>query len=724
MLHVNSLKGKCNVKAIDDALADIQTGGSSLMGAYDKTMKMIESQDEGYRKLAKHTLSWVAFSSTPLTVIELQHALAIEPGGNGLNVKNITKLDVIISTCAGLITLQEGRAGRTVHLVHETTQDYFDKTQRWFGDVKSQLARLSLKYLTFPAFESGPCMSDHDLAFREAQHPFYVYLRVAFPRYIEGNHENVKVKAMLEKFFLHESYVQAYMQAQPQMDWYFTGSTPLHLALFYRIGNLIPLLMHKYGNKTNGRGLTPLHVAVSAEFYEGIASLISLAGLNINAVSPWKGTALSIACEIGDVKSVKMLLARKDIDRNLADEHGRTPLSYALDKGRLAITRLLLEWSDTDCISPDHRGINPLSYAALGGCEDCIKELLERPEVCINAMMNDQITILHWAIEKGRMSTIEYLLGQPDLDVNVADHLGRTPLIWCMAHLQSQIAVMLLLREDLQLNLVDKDGQSFVIWAAKFGSPCLSESLLERLGAQVLAKDINYRTALDHAAENNHWNIVKQLLSRYKTKIRIKHRFEDTALSHAISHGSTRMIGLLLDHIALEKNWWYVDALGQSTENDTLKAFTVLRTRLWSWMRNNPQWITPCLRRAADGGSSSVLADMLKELHHNSTGIRKEGVLFPSDRTWDDVAILDVIFEIPVEQVDVRDSLGQTALHAAAKRGDIATTRILWTMGADIGAKDTTGRTPLMCASLEPRFSKVIGMILNTSVYEQPRDGT
>jgi ankyrin repeat protein len=717
MLHVNSLKGKCNAKAVDAALADIQSGGSSLMAAYDKTMKMIESQDEGHRKLAKHTLAWVAFSSTPLTVLELQHALAIEPAENGLDVKNITKLDVIISTCAGLITLQGGHAGGTVHLVHETTQEYFDKTQRWFGNVKPRLARLSLTYLTFRAFESGPCMSNRELDSREAQYPFYVYLRKAFPRYIEGNHENVKVKAMLEKFFSHELYVQAYMQAQPQMYWYFTGSTPLHLVIFYRISSLVPLLMHKYGDKLNGKGLTPLHVAVSAKFYEGIASLISLAELNINAVSPWKGTALSLACETGDVKSVKMLLARKDIDRNLADEHGRSPLSYALSKGRLEITRLLLEWSDTDCISPDHRGIVPLSYAALGGCDDCVKELLERPEVYINTIVSDQITILHWAVEKGRMSTIEYLLGQPDLDVNVADQLGRTPLIWCMAHLQSRIAMVLLLRKDLQLNLVDKIGQSFVIWAAKSGSPCLSESLLDKLGAQVFAKDMNYRTALDYAAENNHWSIVEQLLRRYKTKIRIKHRFADTALSHAISHGPARMISLLLNNVALEKNWWYIEALGRSMENDTLEAFTVLTTKLGLWMRNNPQWITPCLRRAAADGGGPVLANMLKELHYNSAGIGKEGVvLFPSDRTWDDVAIQDIIFEIPIEQIDVRDSLGHTALYAAALRGDVATTRILSMMGAEPELRRR--------ADYGYGFSKIIRMTLGCAAYDQPRDGT
>ncbi|KAH8707494.1 hypothetical protein GQ44DRAFT_763661 [Phaeosphaeriaceae sp. PMI808] len=57
ILHVTSLKGKVNVKAIEDALAELESGGSSLIAAYDKTIKIIESQKEGYQKLAKDTLS-------------------------------------------------------------------------------------------------------------------------------------------------------------------------------------------------------------------------------------------------------------------------------------------------------------------------------------------------------------------------------------------------------------------------------------------------------------------------------------------------------------------------------------------------------------------------------------------------------------------------------------------------------------------------------------------
>jgi hypothetical protein len=309
MLQVTSLKGKANAKAIEDALAEISSGDNSLIGAYDKTMKMIEFQDEGYRKLAKRTLSWVAFSKMPLRVRDLQHALAIEPGESILDFNNITKLDIIVKACAGLLTVQKGWPCPTVRLVHETTQEYLDKTQaRWFGNVRPRLARLTLTYLTLRTFESGPCKTEEELACRKARYPLYVYLRQHLPQYIKGQEEDAGVKFMLDKFFLSEMHVQAHMQAPRHMLRYFDGSTGLHAVIFHRMLSLVPLLLGKGANKPNKAGLTPLHLAVLLRFYEGIEVLLSAPAVDCNATTQNKDTALSYACYHGDLESVRLLM--------------------------------------------------------------------------------------------------------------------------------------------------------------------------------------------------------------------------------------------------------------------------------------------------------------------------------------------------------------------------------------------------------------------------------
>lgn len=87
--------------------------------------------------IRRHGLQ-VAFAPKPLTLGDLRHALAVEIGTDDLNPENITDPEFILSACAGLIVFGKGNQERVteqrmlVYLVHETTQQYLDKTRnRW-----------------------------------------------------------------------------------------------------------------------------------------------------------------------------------------------------------------------------------------------------------------------------------------------------------------------------------------------------------------------------------------------------------------------------------------------------------------------------------------------------------------------------------------------------------------------------------------------------------------
>jgi hypothetical protein len=58
-LLVSSLKGKINERQIKDLLKDISSGGHALDIAYGKTMEIILSKQEEYRKLGILALLWV-----------------------------------------------------------------------------------------------------------------------------------------------------------------------------------------------------------------------------------------------------------------------------------------------------------------------------------------------------------------------------------------------------------------------------------------------------------------------------------------------------------------------------------------------------------------------------------------------------------------------------------------------------------------------------------------
>src|SRR5437773_915497 len=77
-LHLDSLTDKVTPKAIRTALSKLLKGSDGLNMAYDQAMERIMNQKHGFRELAQQVLSWITYALRPLTVRELQHALAVE----------------------------------------------------------------------------------------------------------------------------------------------------------------------------------------------------------------------------------------------------------------------------------------------------------------------------------------------------------------------------------------------------------------------------------------------------------------------------------------------------------------------------------------------------------------------------------------------------------------------------------------------------------------------
>jgi hypothetical protein len=68
-------------------------------------MARIKGQLQDQEELAKQVLSWITCAKRPLTILELQHALAIEVGDSRLNKENLPQSEDMVSVCAGLVTI-------------------------------------------------------------------------------------------------------------------------------------------------------------------------------------------------------------------------------------------------------------------------------------------------------------------------------------------------------------------------------------------------------------------------------------------------------------------------------------------------------------------------------------------------------------------------------------------------------------------------------------------
>jgi hypothetical protein len=119
-------------------------------------MDRIEGQVKDQEELAKQVLSWITCAKRPLTVLELQHALAIEVGKPKLDEENLPDIEDIVSTCAGLVIVDE--ESNIIRLVHYITQEYFERTWTfWFSNAQSDITVTCVTYLSFHTFETGFC---------------------------------------------------------------------------------------------------------------------------------------------------------------------------------------------------------------------------------------------------------------------------------------------------------------------------------------------------------------------------------------------------------------------------------------------------------------------------------------------------------------------------------------------------------------------------------------
>ncbi len=114
--HMDSLVTKTKRKDVRKALEILPP---ELDEIYDETMERIEGQGKDYSELARRVLLWVGNTSRPLSPVELQHAVAIQPGMTELDDEDLDEQDPLVSACAGLVVLDaETNSFRFVRKFH------------------------------------------------------------------------------------------------------------------------------------------------------------------------------------------------------------------------------------------------------------------------------------------------------------------------------------------------------------------------------------------------------------------------------------------------------------------------------------------------------------------------------------------------------------------------------------------------------------------------------
>ncbi len=102
---MDSLTQSTNRKRLRDALKELP---DNMTNAYDETMERVNCQGKHKSALARLIFGWIVFARRPLTVLELQHALAVELDKPlYLDPENICSKDHLGSVCGGLVIINQ-----------------------------------------------------------------------------------------------------------------------------------------------------------------------------------------------------------------------------------------------------------------------------------------------------------------------------------------------------------------------------------------------------------------------------------------------------------------------------------------------------------------------------------------------------------------------------------------------------------------------------------------
>ena len=101
---MDTLTTKNNARAVRDALDVLPM---EVEATYSEAMRRITAQSKDDTDLAERILVWVTYARRPLSLSELQHAVATLPWMTDIDPESLVPEMLLTSVCAGLVVIDE-----------------------------------------------------------------------------------------------------------------------------------------------------------------------------------------------------------------------------------------------------------------------------------------------------------------------------------------------------------------------------------------------------------------------------------------------------------------------------------------------------------------------------------------------------------------------------------------------------------------------------------------
>lgn len=685
---------------------------TNLTEAFQSTMDRIANLSVTRRDLAFRTLMWISHARRPLTVPELQHAMALRLEDKDLDRDNIPSLRTLVDCCCGLVQVDHETS--IVRLVHHSLEEYLrDQEHGLFIDPNLHITRVCLKYLTLEPLRKLPFKSRSDFAAALEDFPLLEYATLEWGHHARGvsvaEVKDLAMSLLLDSLCLISiARVRDYRKAFPQWKsrawaWAYSGGAGISVAASFGLTDLLRLLIeqHKQNLRLDSRNLhgsTPLHEAALYGHVEA-AKLLLEYDADLLATNYSQSTPLFLAVAHGQLSMASFLLQHGRHQLDVRGPKGFTVLHKAVEQGNEEMVTILLQ-AGALAAARDSQGMTALHHAALRG-NLSIARLLVLAGALVHITDKEELCPLDYAATGGYTELVKYLLENG----GSTSHKGKTA--WTPLHRAARQGhtdtVVFFLERDADLLAHDFNGNIPLHLAVRSGRIATVKALLDHDPAmkseQLFARDRKGSTPRVISFYTAHYDIYKYLrtvewdLLGYATS-------NANMLTRAIETGDVEAVRSHLDehadalsapdedgqpplHVALQEGCReIVELLLQRGA-----AIETLGYHGWHPLHipaslGNLELVDLCLAHGADIEARS---------HTGQTPLHKAA----SSRS---VAVVRRLLEAGADPSATNDR-GMTALHIAAHQNDLAIVRLLvLEYGVDVLTRDRQGLTPALWA--------------------------
>ncbi|RMZ90014.1 hypothetical protein DV736_g2766, partial [Chaetothyriales sp. CBS 134916] len=506
---------------VEEVLENLPEG---LEDTYIRILERIENQSEYMRGLALNCLGWMIYARRPLSIEELQDALATNSSCKCRQDLRPDSVKVILEACGNLLE----EANDTIRPIHYSVQEFLTNPateslqlaiRQQVQDSHSMHTILSitcLRYIQLIGLDQ-PSLYYFDLYARVQLNQFACYATQNFDYHISqcGNISH-KIMQQLEKLFqLPGQALAAILQ--------------------------IKALRERSNFDDIRRNFDPISFSVSASTIVYATFVYDIP----EARQKWVGHtaptyALHYASAAGLTSAITRLLEAK-CDINERDGRDTTALYYASSEAHLEIVQVLLD-KDADINAQGGEYGNALQAASYRGHDKIVQVLLDKG-ADINAQGGEYGNALQAASYGGHDKIVQVLL---DKGANINAQGGYySNALQAASYRGHDKIVQVLLDKGADINTQGGEYSNALQAASYGGRDKIVQVLLDK-GADINAQGGYYGNALQAASYGGHDKIIQVLLDK-GANINAQSGYYGNALQAASYGGHDKIVQVLLD---------------------------------------------------------------------------------------------------------------------------------------------------------------------------------